>query len=687
MSLSSVKLGTAFNKRYSHNLDFDNNTTMDFGSVQPLLCQYLLPKSDVNLNYRQLIRLAPMPTPSFARIFAKNYARFVPMSDVVEYHEAFLSKKPYYSNDRSFIPGFLPFTENRVLMYMLLLRSQWSVYLLVQNETTHYKVYDPGSNYDPDYTKLMQSFYSYVGLGSSPARPLPQSLFLHNLNAVSFEESDYIVPVYNNSGTSQLSQPDGFIVFRFSDAAKRLRKVLVGLGFGLSLDDSNRVSLAPLLAFYKAYFDTFGLTRDKAFESTSCYNLIRHISNYDYDYGMSMFSAAAPSQSPLNIQGVFDSFIGTLSALFYTSSDNFLAAHRLDPMNHATLPISTNSFLEATGNASAHFALNNNHVTTPGVALSNAVQGYNRPVIQQLTLDVLKRVSRFVSKDSVIGYRISDWVKVHFGADVVSSLFEESNFIHQSSTPVDISDVFSTSDTADIATKDKGEYLGAYAGKGIGFNKNGFSFRAPSHGYLFVFSCVVPVIRDFVGSDPTLYSVTTDSLPVPEFDALGYELTQRAAVVGDNFISSHNEFHDQSFGFIPRYSGYKFKKDVVNGDMYLGYFKRDLQPYYLDRIPYNNSITNFNRDSQTSYHLTLNMGYAPGASTAWQTLNGNTAVGNFNRLFYDEGKPFDAFGNSDKFIVQTVFSFKVRNFLKPISDSYDTFDESSDTSSINVNSN
>ena len=106
MSLSSVKLGTSFNKKYTHNLDFDNNTTMDFGSVQPLLCQYLLPKSDVNLNYRQLIRLAPMPTPSFARIFAKNYARFVPMTDVVEYHEAFLSKKPYYSKDRSFIPSY-----------------------------------------------------------------------------------------------------------------------------------------------------------------------------------------------------------------------------------------------------------------------------------------------------------------------------------------------------------------------------------------------------------------------------------------------------------------------------------------------------------------------------------------------------------------------------------------------------
>lgn len=686
MSLSSVKLGTAFNKRYSHNLDFDNNTTMDFGSVQPLLCQYLLPNSDVNLNYRQLIRLAPMPTPSFARIFAKNYARFVPMSDVVEYHEAFLSKKPYYSHDRSFVPAYMPFTENRVLMYMLLRLSQWSVYLAVEGSPTQYKVYDPGNNYETQYKTLMSSFYSFVGLGSNPLSPLRQNLFKHNLFAVSFEQSDYIVPVYNKADSTDLSQPDGFIVFRFSDEAKRLRKVFVGLGYGLSLDDSNRVSLAPLLAFYKAYFDTFGLTRETAFESTACYDLIRHISNYDFDYGMSFYAAAAASQAPLNLQGVFAGFIGTLSQLFYTSADNFLAAHRLDPLNHATLPVSSESFLEATGNNGSSFEFNRVDVKTPAISLGN-VGAYHKPLLQQLTLDVLKRISRFVSKDSVIGCRISDWVKVHYGADVVSSLFEESNFIHESSTPVDISDVFSTSDTADIATKDKGEYLGAYAGKGIGFNKNGFNFHAPCHGYLFVFSCVVPVVRDFVGSDPTLYSITTDSVPVPEFDALGYELTQRAACVGDNFIASHNEFHDKAFGFIPRYSGYKVKKDVVNGDMYLGYFKRDLQPYFLDRIPYNNFITNFNRDSQTSYHLTLNMASTPSASTSWQSLDGNTAIGNYNRLFYDEGKPFEFFGNDDKFIVQTVFSFKVRNFLKPISDSYDTFDESTDTSSTNVRTN
>ena len=439
MSLSSVKLGTSFNKKYTHNLDFDNNTTMDFGSVQPLLCQYLLPKSDVNLNYRQLIRLAPMPTPSFARIFAKNYARFVPMTDIVEYHEAFMSNKPYYSKDRSFIPATMPFTENRVLQYELLWRSQWSVYLPVEGQPSHYQVYNTGSNYESDYNKVMASFYAFIGLGSIPLRPLQQSLFLNNLYAVPLEESDYIVPVYNNAGATDLSQPDGLIVFRFSDEAKRIRKVFVGLGYGLSLDDSNPVSLAPLLAFYKAYYDTFGMTRDKSFESTSCYNLIRHISNYDYDYSMDMYSAAKPTHSPLNIQAVFGDFIGSLAKMFYSTADNFLAAHRLDPMNNASL-FAGKSLLEANGNDNADFVLNHADVTMPGVRVGTGSVA-NKPLIQQLTLDVLKRISRFVSKDSVIGYRISDWVKVHYGADVVSSLFEESNFIHQSSTPVDISDV------------------------------------------------------------------------------------------------------------------------------------------------------------------------------------------------------------------------------------------------------
>ena len=43
MSFKNIILGTQ-RKNYTHDLSFDNNTTMGFGVLQPLLCQYMFPK-------------------------------------------------------------------------------------------------------------------------------------------------------------------------------------------------------------------------------------------------------------------------------------------------------------------------------------------------------------------------------------------------------------------------------------------------------------------------------------------------------------------------------------------------------------------------------------------------------------------------------------------------------------------
>lgn len=681
MSLGKIKVGTAFGKSYTHNMDFDNNTTMDFGTVQPLLCQYLFPRSDIKVNYRQLVRLAPMPTPSFARLFAKNYVRFVPISDVVPYHEALLAKKPYFGDASSFIPRKMPYTSNRVLMWKLLWKCHWTIYYH-DTKAGGYSVGVPGSDAWTNYCEeLARSFYRYMGFGSQPTMSqvvLQPSNYVYNNYAITFEASDYIVPVYNSSAVPNAT-PDGYIVFKMSDAMKRLRKQLIGLGYSLILDDNTPVSLVPMLAYYKAYFDTFGLTRIRPFESTDCYALIRKIGNYEYAYDLALLSNQPIKNNPRNTASYFHEFFYEFANLFYTDSNNFLAAHRETPNNSIISPLnSSDALLEANGNSL-------NELNNIGVNESKQVTAVTRSLgsnftggFTQLTLDVLKRVTRFVAKDSAIGFRISEWVRAHYGADVVNSLFEQSNFVSESTTPIDISDVFSTSDTADVGTEEKGEYLGAYAGKGIGFNKNGFSFHARCHGYIFMFGCVVPQIRDFVGSDPTLYALDTDTIPLPEFDALGMELTPRGAVVGDNFICSFNEFTNKSFGYVPRYSGFKVKKDVVNGDMYLGYYKRDLQPYYLNRIPYNNYMKSDN---------TLRYRMSPNASVSWQVLNGNTSIGNFNRLFYDEGNPFTDYDNSDNFIVQTVFDCKVKNFLKPISESYETFDDTNDNNTTNVSAN
>lgn len=689
MSLGKIKVGTAFSKSYTHNLDFDNNTTMDFGTVQPLLCQYLFPRSDVKLNYRQLVRLAPMPTPSFARLFVKNYVRFVNLADVVPYHEALLAGKPFFADNRSFIPRKLPFTCSRLLQYFLLQHSMYTIYGANSDGSFSLLVQDsPGTT--EQYNLILSMFYAYLGLGSQPKdyMKLPKSsdsVHFPSLGPVSFFAADYIVPVFNT--ITGVTSPFGFICFKYSNFARNLRKQFVGLGYGLQLEDNTPVSFAPLLAFYKTYFDTFGLTRVKAFESTSCYALIRLITNYEVDFSLGMFTQVDPTSKAVNRHSLFIDFMTDLASLYYTSSNTFIAAHRDKPNNDTYMPLGGKTFLEANGTTANQIYGMSSADYQP--QLHAGALGNGSTLFTQLSLDLLKRVTRFVAKDSAIGYRISDWVKVHYGADVVNTLFEDSNFISESTTPVDISDVFSTSDTANVGTEDKGDHLGAYAGKGIGFNKNGCSFHARSHGYLFMFSVIVPSVRDFVGSDPTLYAIDKDTIPVPDFDALGMEVTPRGALIGDNFIASkRGEFTDKSFGFVPRYSAFKVKKDVVNGDMYLGHFKRDLQPYYLDRIPYNNFIENVVQEINGLIHVNgLTFGNSPNSSTNWQVLDGKTNIGNFNRLFYDEGNISSDYNKPENFIVQTVFDFKVKNFLKPISESYETFDDSNDSSSTNVTTN
>lgn len=103
--IGNISLGKQ-TKKYTRDLSFDNNTTMDFGFVQPLFCQLLLPDSDFSISAKQLVRLAPMPCPSFARVSLVTKYVFVPWSDICGYYEAMLANMPYKGN---IVPTTLPY--------------------------------------------------------------------------------------------------------------------------------------------------------------------------------------------------------------------------------------------------------------------------------------------------------------------------------------------------------------------------------------------------------------------------------------------------------------------------------------------------------------------------------------------------------------------------------------------------
>lgn len=328
--------------------------------------------------------------------------------------------------------------------------------------------------------------------------------------------------------------------------------------------------------------------------------------------------------------------------------------------------------------------------------------------IFNVALQTLQRLTRFVNKDSIIGQRISDWLRVHYGADIANSVFSQSNHISSSRLDLQINDVFSTSDTASSESGD-GEVLGAYAGKGLGFDKGGFRFHSNVTGYVFMLSAIVPESGYYQGNDTSLYGLDRFTLPSADFDALGMELTPKGAIVSDNNIidfSDYDKLTDKAFGYVPRFSGFKVKKNIVNGDMSLRSSYDDLSPYYLDRTLLSNIITAENpymTDSKTGKiydavevtHITQDL---PIASEQWRYCARYPWLGNFNRIFSNVGSDVDyrkietteeafsanMYPTNDNFICQVVFDVRVTNALRPISDSYDTFEESTDKSSIDV---
>ena len=685
MSFNNIILGTS-RKSYSHNLSFDNNTTMEFGVLQPLLSQYMLPNSTIKVSSKQLVRLAPMPTPSFARMYLANFASFVKMSDVVPYHECLLSKIPFSSASKTYTPTSMPFTSNNFLQYYLLNNSYYSLYEKIDDK---YVLKDDLSDTDENsvtttYPARLAFVSDILGTGVNVSKFKPQYLentfysdLFTDIKKITPYSADY--QVFCGTGNKYL------FCFKYKASALRLRKVLRGLGYGLMIQDRSSLSIAPLLAFYKAYYDRFGLVRNLPFETTKCFQMIKAIEDYTID-----FSHVILGNSGTSLYSLFTGFLSELSNCWYTDANSYIAAQRDSLVNYIPLRslstlIPQNGSITPMGKPSG----DSNKTVVPSISLGD------QSMFTQLSLDVLKRLTAFVNKDSAIGKRMSNWVRVHYGADVSNSLFEESSRINEWRTNIDIDDVFSTSDTADVGTKDKGEYLGSYAGKGSGFSKSGFSYKAPVHGFVFVMSCIVPLSNTYQGNDPTLFGIDLDTIPQPEFDALGFEATRRSVFVDDNAVcdsKATDQYTSETFGFAPRYTGFKVKKNVVNGDMSKGYFQTDLLPYFNDRLLYNVGYrASLVADKADTYSVSLENKQVPNASTEFQKLCSYGFIGNYNRLFYnDSDNPLYSvlFSSvaSDNFIVQTVFDMRVSNFLKPVQNSYDTIDDETDNNTTSVSS-
>lgn len=517
------------------------------------------------------------------------------------------------------------------------------------------------------------------------------------LTNVALDKADAVVPFI----VSPTRNPVRILVaFRFSSFGVRLFKILKGLGAQFNLTSQARISLLPFLAFSKAYWDVFGLSRYKNWRETAAYRLIDCIrTNRLYGEPNTLFKAIMATNATGRIADAryaFQDWIYELANSWVTDSVDFVSAHTStlntlgidgvdSPIDDAGMRyIDTAGFMDAPLGSGSSVGDYTSYLPSASITL--------RPFLSGLSVDVLMRLYRWTNKLSVAGREIANILKSQgYGYYVYSC---KSNFIGSSDEFVQITDVTSTADTY----KDgEGALLADYAGKGVQYTESRvMTFETDKFGFWITLAAIVPDAGYNQGIDSNLLAITKAEMYNPEFDSLGMEARSKAEIVGEESWPSQMEVNPATFGFAPRYFGIKSVRNIANGEFSLGHKKDDLLPYELDRyIPLGERYVGLlGEDSVTlRFEVIPMLKDIPVAGDEWRYISRYPWLGYFERIFANANRDamqerllavseFNDISDSLAFIVQVDDNFMTHNVVNlqswrnmlPISESFGTGD-------------
>lgn len=742
--ISTKKSGFPKSKfNYSH----DVNTTCSWSDVQPLMCRTMIPDSKAVVGVESLIRLAPMVAPTFGDARFKTWHEFVAMSDLTRNFDALMAQTRVNRGSSSFVPNRVPYTSLFDLSCLALIGASCTLYYngdgaLFDNIHTWENQRDAG---------WMQQLFSDLAtdIGTSTSQIVDNNLFpssspfygadgFFRFNPTTLlpenhaHRNDVWIPV--NRGRGSISAPFGSytwgsavqafggdvtmdsadvliireynghgyaFAFRLSDFGKRIRKALIGCGYELNFDDANMpISLMPLFALHKAWYELFGLTLFDNYEDTYANKILQRYDNENQ---------AQYQFQVTNLQWL-DDFFGfavELGSLWYTEKTNFVNAHTASLTPNVKDPTLNGSptmpaFLDVLG-ASDGYQPASSNIYSPlasiGVDESDAGKNsHYRTITQnhgQLDSELLKRLYKWTNRNSVVGQRVRDLLVQQGLADYVDEC--EPRFIGYDDTHINISDVTSMADTfenGELVTN-----LGTYGGQGKQYvDSKTFTYDAKEHGFYIVLCSVVPEAGFAQGIDMNNYSIDKNSFYQPEFDGLGMEINPKIAVCADAPISNPKMTSANSlsagFGFVPRYTRLKVMNNRMNGDFNLRSVRANYEPYTLDRIfAVNEKRCNFTEVGNVRSGFVSEQFSAadfPIAGNVWRYIGRYPFLANFNRIFANIGETNKRFNSdvsqldytfelgvcqSDNFLVHNVVHFDYYAPMLPIEDSFETLDE------------
>lgn len=212
------------------------------------------------------------------------------------------------------------------------------------------------------------------------------------------------------------------------------------------------------------------------------------------------------------------------------------------------------------------------NIPSDDVSTPNALYAATSGLITEATnINDLRRafkLQEWLEKAARGGSRYIENILVHFGIRSSDKRLQRPEYITGTKSPVIISEVLNTSDTA---TAPQGNMAGH--GVAVTSGQNGF-YKCEEHGYIIGIMSVMPKTAYQQGI-PKHFTKYTDPFEFywPSFANIGEQ------PVNQEEVWAYSATPKATFGYVPRYAEYKFMQNRVAGD-----FRDALDFWHLGRI-------------------------------------------------------------------------------------------------------
>lgn len=177
-------------------------------------------------------------------------------------------------------------------------------------------------------------------------------------------------------------------------------------------------------------------------------------------------------------------------------------------------------------------------------------------------------LQRFMEKLARGGTRLTEFIRTIFGVVSSDARLQRPEYITGTKTPIVISEVLNTTGTVDAPQ-------GTMAGHGAGAVSGNYgNFFCEEHGILMGILSVMPKTAYQQGIPKQFLKINnSEEHYLPDFANIGEQEVLKCEVYADSVDPNG------TFGYMPRYSEYKFENNRVAGD-----FKTSLDYWHMGRI-------------------------------------------------------------------------------------------------------